>query len=122
VRRIPLENERLLGFVKLLLENGLDERVILALEGLPEFASDAANRLNESRATGFRVHQRRTVSEQDVFDAVDELAKRKVPLNHRNLARHLRQAANAVYMRCYQNEGFAERLKSKITSVNGHAE
>jgi hypothetical protein len=48
-----MENQdaRCLQFIKLLLENGLDERVILALEAVPELAKHFAERLNEARAT-----------------------------------------------------------------------
>lgn len=120
-----MENERLLQLPKLLVENGLDERVILALEAIPELAVRIVSLLNGARTSGFTHAAPKSGaarrSEEQVFAAVDELARRGVPVNIHRLGKHLGYVGNAIYMRHKANPEFAQRLKAKIASVNGSA-
>jgi hypothetical protein len=111
-------NERLLRFVKLLLENGLDERVIRTLEATPDFAPTVAKRIN-----GFRGRHPHGAdhSEGRILEAVDEMARQGGRVSQHGLGRRLGLGRNTIAERCRNNPKFGKRLKAKMASINGHA-
>ena len=112
-----MTNEQKIAFVNTLLKNGLEERVIHALEHVPEFTPSYVKALNDARIPkSGSVGWRRT--EEEVFRAVDEMARNGQKVSLFWLSKHLGMSGSSMATRGKNNPQFAERLKAKIASVN----